>query len=76
VPHWTVNNVDFVPSLAKPTVAATVLVAHWTVCCGLVTVSAGHESFADCVLMALATVGAGAAGSPDSLVHTRQSGEF
>jgi hypothetical protein len=54
VPHQTVNSVDFLPSLAKSTIAAMTLVAHRTlvahqiVQCGLVTVGAGHTSPADC----------------------------
>jgi hypothetical protein len=50
-------------------------VAHRTVRCGLVTIGAGHVSPTDCALIALPTISAGAACSPDSPVHTRQSGE-
>jgi hypothetical protein len=71
-----VNVVDLLPSLAKPTVAAGVLLAHRTVRCGLVTVGSGHTSPVDCALISLPTVAAGAAGSLDSPVHTRQSSEF
>jgi hypothetical protein len=83
VPHRTVNNVDFLPSLAKPTITATSprgtpdsLLKHRTVRCGLVTVGSGHASPVDCALIALLTVGAGADGSPNSPVHTGQFGEF
>jgi hypothetical protein len=74
---------DFFPCLVKPTVAAaiplaqrTVSGAHRIVCCGLVTVGSGHTSPVDCVLITLPTVGADTVGSPDSPVHTGQSGEF
>jgi hypothetical protein len=76
VPHRIVNNVDFLPSLAKPTIAARVPLAHRIVRCGLVTVGSGHASLVDCVLIALPTIDASIASSPDSPVHTRQSGEF
>jgi hypothetical protein len=45
-------------------------VAHRTVRCGLVTIGSGHASSADCVLIVPPTIVTGAAGSPDSLVHT------
>jgi hypothetical protein len=51
-------------------------VAHWTVWCGLVTVGASHTSPVDCALISMSTVGVGAAGSSDCLVHTGQSDEF
>jgi hypothetical protein len=51
-------------------------VAHQTVRCGLETIGSGHTSVIDCALIALSTVGVGAVGSPDSSVHTGQSGEF
>jgi hypothetical protein len=74
---------DFFPSLAKPTVEPSVLLAHRTmsgahrtVRCGLVTVGSSHASPVDCALIALPTVDAGAVVSPDSLVCTGLSGEF
>jgi hypothetical protein len=83
VPHRTVNSVDFLPSLAKPTVAAIgphgtpdSSVAHQTVRHGLVTVGAGHTSPVDCAPISLSTVGAGAADSPDIPLHIGRSGEF
>jgi hypothetical protein len=39
---------DFLPFLAKPTVAVTTPVAHRTVWCGLPTVGEVHTSPADC----------------------------
>lgn len=68
MPHRTVNSTDFLPSWVKPTVAAAVPLAHRTVRCGLVTVGSGHASPVNCALISLPTVGAGAAGSPDSPV--------
>jgi hypothetical protein len=47
VHHRTVTVRDFLPVLAKPTVAATTLVAHRTVC-ALVTIGEVHASPADC----------------------------
>jgi hypothetical protein len=71
---------DFLPFLATPTVVSTgpcgapdSPVAHQTVRCGLVTVGAGHASPANFVLIALSTVGAGAAGSPESLMNFSRS---
>jgi hypothetical protein len=74
---------DLFPSLAKPAVEPSVLLAHRTlssvhriVWCGLVTVASGHASPVDCVPIALPTVGLDAVGSPDSLMPIRQSDEF
>jgi hypothetical protein len=69
------NSANFLPSLVKPTVIVRVYLAHRTVRCGLVTVGSGHTLPVDCALISLPTVGAGVAGSLDSLVHTRQSSE-
>jgi hypothetical protein len=69
---------DFFPSLAKPTVEhlvhlvhRTLSGAHWPVRCGLVTIGSSHASPADCVLIALPTIGASVVGSSDSPVHTK-----
>jgi hypothetical protein len=43
---------------------------------GLVTVGSDHVSPVNSASIALPTVSSDAVGSPDSLVHTRQSGEF
>jgi hypothetical protein len=63
---------DFLAFLAKPTIAATTLVAHRTVRCDLPTVAEVHVS----PLIAQPTVDVGAADSPDSPVHTGMSGEL
>jgi hypothetical protein len=83
VHHRTCTVHDFFPSLAKPTIEPSVLLAHRTlsgahrtVRCSLVTVGSGHASPVDCALIALPTVSTGAVGSPDNLVHTGQSSEF
>jgi hypothetical protein len=67
---------DLFPSLVKPTVEPSVTLAHRTVRCGLVTVASGYASPIDYASIALPIVGADVVGSPDSPVHTRQSGEF
>jgi hypothetical protein len=70
---------DLLPFLAKPTVEPSVPLAHrtlsgahQTVRCDQVTVGPGHVSPAD----SLPTVGAVVVSSPDSPVHTGQSGEL
>jgi hypothetical protein len=50
VHHRIGNNHNFFLSLAKPTIAATTPLAHWTVLCGLVTVGSSHASPADCAV--------------------------
>jgi hypothetical protein len=47
--HRTVNSADFLPFLAKPTAAATTLVAHRTDRCDVLTVVEVHMLPADCV---------------------------
>jgi hypothetical protein len=83
VHHRTCTVHDFFPCLAKPTVEPSVPMAHWTlsdayqtVQCCLVTLGSGHASPIDCAQIALPTVGVDVVGSPDSPVHTRQSGDF
>jgi hypothetical protein len=41
-----------------------------------VTVGSSHVSPVDCALISLPTIDTGAVGSPDSPVHTGQSGKF
>jgi hypothetical protein len=72
--HRTLSGADFFPSLAKPTVGSleplahrTLSGAHRTVRCPLPTVGS-----ATC----LARIARPIVGSPDSPVHTRQSGEL
>jgi hypothetical protein len=72
--HRTLSGADYFPSLAKPTVGAleplahrTLSGAHWTVWCPLLTVGS-----ATC----LARIARTTVGSPDSPVHTGQSGEL
>ena len=70
---------DFLPFLAKPTVAATALVVHrivrWHTGQSGVTFRPLVKSTCR-PLIARLTIGVGATDSPDSPVHTRQSAEF
>jgi hypothetical protein len=64
---------DLLPYQAQPTVGPPVSLVHRT----LFGVTNRPLERATChLLIALSTVGAGGFGSPDSSVHTGQSGEF